>query len=163
MSAYIYKLSGPKKFTWMTVQEDAVADTSVICKVYHMKFWYKPCSCMGDDSKYQNKLSAQEDKTKQQFKDINVRYAIMTYEGRIAAPFNHGEYFGCHQVVAWKLHKDHDGKIIHPGVRNRVLFNDESHYNVWCKATLASKADILDHNKHEASLTYQQLKEQLLA
>jgi hypothetical protein len=100
---------------------------------------------MGDDSKYQNKLSAQEDKTKQQFKDINVRYAIMTYEGRIAAPFNHGEYFGCHQVVSWKLHKDHEGKIINPGVRNRVLFNDESYYNVWCKAVVASKADVKCH------------------
>ena len=142
MSAYIYKLTGPKKFTWMNVQEDAVADTSVTCKVYHMKFWYKPYASMEDDDKLQRKLMAQEDKTKEQFKDINVRYAIMTYDGRIAAPFNHGEFFGCHQVVAWKLHKNHEGKIIHPGVRNRVLFNDESIYNVWCKAVVASKMDI---------------------
>jgi hypothetical protein len=90
-------------------------------------------------------LMAQEDKTKEQFKDINVRYAIMTYDGRIAAPFNHGEFFGCNQVVAWKLHKNHEGKIIHPGVRNRVLFNDESIYNVWCKAVVSSKADVAHH------------------
>ena len=145
MSAYIYKLSGPKKFTWMNVQEDAVTDTSVTCKVYHMKFWYKPHAEMHADDKLQRKLSAQEDKTKCQFKDINVRYAIMTYDGRIAAPFNHGEFFGCHQVVAWKLHKNHEGKIIHPGVRNRVLFNDESIYNVWCKAVVSSKADVAHH------------------
>jgi hypothetical protein len=145
MSAYIYKLTGPKKFTWMNVQEDAVADTSVTCKVYHMKFWYKPYASMEDDDKLQRKLMAQEDKTKEQFKDINVRYAIMTYDGRIAAPFNHGEFFGCNQVVAWKLHKNHEGKIIHPGVRNRVLFNDESIYNVWCKAVVSSKADVAHH------------------
>ena len=145
MSAYIYKLTGPRKFTWMNVQEDAVADTSVTCKVYHMKFWYKPYASMEDDDKLQRKLMVQEDKTKEQFKDINVRYAIMTYDGRIAAPFNHGEFFGCHQVVAWKLHKNHEGKIIHPGVRNRVLFNDESIYNVWCKAVVSSKADVAHH------------------
>ena len=149
MSAYIYKLTHPNKFTWMNVQEDAVADTSIICKVYHMKFWYKPSLSMEHDDKLQRKLMAQEDKTKEQFKDINVRYAIMTYEGRIAAPFNHGEYFGCHQVVAWKLHKDHDGRIMHPGVRNRVLFNDESHYNVWCKAIVASKMDVKDAERDE--------------
>ena len=56
MSAYIYKLTGPKKFTWMNVQEDAVADTSVTCKVYHMKFWYKPYASMEDDDKLQRKL-----------------------------------------------------------------------------------------------------------
>ena len=145
MSAYIYKLTHPKKFTWMTVQEDAVVDTSVTCKVYHMKFWYKPHAGMETDGKLQRKLTAQEDKTKEQFKDTNVRYAIMTYDGRIAAPFNHGEFFGCHQVVAWKLHKNHEGKIIHPGVRNRVLFNDESIYNVWCKAVVSSKADVAHH------------------
>jgi len=27
-------------------------------------------------------------------------------------------------------------------VRNRVLFNDESYYNVWCKAVVASKQDV---------------------
>ena len=145
MSAYIYKLTHPNNFTWMNVQEDAVTDTSIICKVYHMKFWYKPSLSMEHDDKLQRKLMAQEDKTKEQFKDINVRYAIMTYEGRIAAPFNHGEFFGCHQVVAWKLHKNHEGKIIHPGVRNRVLFNDESIYNVWCKAVVSSKADVAHH------------------
>ena len=149
MSAYIYKLTHPNKFTWMNVQEDAVTDTSIICKVYHMKFWYKPSLSMEHDDKLQRKLMAQEDKTKEQFKDINVRYAIMTYEGRIAAPFNHGEYFGCHQVVSWKLHKDHDGRIMHPGVRNRVLFNDESHYNVWCKAIVASKMDVKDAERDE--------------
>ena len=149
MSAYIYKLTHPNKFTWMNVQEDAVADTSIICKVYHMKFWYKPSLSMEHDDKLQRKLMAQEDKTKEQFKDINVRYAIMTYVGRIAAPFNHGEYFGCHQVVSWKLHKDHDGRIMHPGVRNRVLFNDESHYNVWCKAIVASKMDVKDAERDE--------------
>ena len=126
----------------MNVQEDAVADTSVTCKVYHMKFWYKPHADMHADDKLQRKLTAQEDKTKMQFKDANVRYAIMTYEGRIAKPFNHGEFFGCHQVVAWKLHKDAEGKIMNPGVRNRVLFNDESYYNVWCKAVVASKQDV---------------------
>lgn len=144
MSAYIYKLTHPNKFTWMTVQEDAVADTHITYKVYHMKFWYKPHSGMEADGKLQRKLTAQEDKTKEQFEDTNVRYAIMTYEGHIAAPFNHGAYFGCHQVVAWKLHRDHDGRIMHLGVRNRVLFNDESHYNVWCKAIVASKEDVQD-------------------
>ena len=149
MSAYIYKLTHPKKFTWMTIQEDAVADTHITCKVYHMKFWYKPHAGMEDDGRLQRKLMAQEDKTKEQFEDMNVRYAIMTYEGRIAEPFNHGEYFGCHQVVSWKLHKDHDGRIMHPGVRNRVLFNDESHYNVWCKAIVASKQDVQDAVRDE--------------
>jgi len=143
MSAYIYKLQGPTRFSWMNVQVDS--DITVTVKVYHMKFWYKPCSCMEDDKKYQNKLSREESKTKQLFKDTDVRYAITTYDGDISKPFIHGDYFGCWQVVDWKRLKKIEGEIVeYPSGTNRILFNDESFSNVWCKAVLASKEDIYD-------------------
>ena len=144
MSAYIYKLTGPKKFTWMNIQVDA--DITTTRKVYHMEFWYKPYSGMEDDKKLQKKLSREEAKTKELFKDVDVEYAITTYEGNISKPFTHGDFFGCWQVVNWKNIKRHsDGEIVDhlPGT-NRILFNDESFSNVWHKAVLASKEDIYD-------------------
>jgi len=143
MSAYIYKLTNPKKFTWMRVQKDK--DTTSICKVYHMKFWYKPYAGMEEDEKLQKKLIREEAKTKELFKNVDVEYAITTYEGDISKPFIHGDFFGCWQVVAWKKIKRIDGDIVeHSTGTNRILFNDESFSNVWCKAVLASKEDIYD-------------------
>jgi len=38
-----------------------------------------------------------------------------------------------------------EGEIIdYPLNTNRILFNDESFSNIWCKAVLASKEDIYD-------------------
>jgi len=145
MSAYIYKLVNPKKFTWMRVQVDN--DTTAIHKVYHMQFWYKPYADMEDDKKLQKKLSREETKTKDLFKDVNVEYAITTYEGSISKPFSHGDFFGCWQVVSWKRLKRIAGDndiISYPAGTNRVLFNDESFSNVWHKAVLATKQDIVE-------------------
>ena len=120
--------------------------TTAIHKVYHIKFWYKPCSCMEDDKRYQNKLSREEMKTKKLFEGVDVEYAITTYEGDISKPFSHGDYFGCWQVVAWKKLKNIEGEIAcYPAGTNRILFNDESYSNVWHKALLADKEDIYDH------------------
>ena len=143
MSAYIYKLINPRKFSWMNIQVDA--DITSTCKVYHMEFWYKPYAGMEDDKKLQKKLSREEAKTKELFKDIDVEYAITTYEGNISKPFTHGDFFGCWQVVAWKKLKNIEGEIAgYPAGTNRILFNDESFSNVWHKAILASKEDIYD-------------------
>jgi len=152
MSAYIYKLIHPKKFTWMNVQfeTNGLAETK---PVYHLKFWYKPYSGMEDDKKLQKQLSREEKKTKELFKNIKVEYAILTFgwdqgKGGISKPFNHGEYFGCWQVVNWnKLRRN--GEIIDLddawlGNCNRVCFNDEAFDNVFHKAFLASKEDIVD-------------------
>ena len=129
----------------MRVQKDK--DTTSICKVYHMKFWYKPYADMEEDAKLQKKLSREEAQTKKLFEGVNVEYAITTYEGGISKPFTHGDFFGCWQVVAWKMIKRiHEGDIInYPAGTNRILFNDESLSNVWCKAVLADKEDIYDH------------------
>jgi len=128
----------------MNVQVDS--DISVTAKVYHMKFWYKPHAGMEDDNKLQNKLSREEAKTKKLFEHVDVEYAIIAYEGHdIGKPFVHGDFFGCWQVVAWKRLKNIQGEIIsYPAKTNRILFNDESFSNVWCKAALASKEDIYD-------------------
>jgi hypothetical protein len=143
MSAYIYKLKNPRKFSWMNVQVDA--DITSTCKVYHMEFWYKPYAGMEDDKKLQKKLSREEAKTKKLFEDVDVEYAITTYEGDISKPFIHGDFFGCWQVVAWKKLKNIEGEITdYPAGTNRILFNDESFSNVWHKAILASKEDIYD-------------------
>ena len=145
MSAYIYKLTSPEKFTWMRVQKDK--DTTSIHKVYHMKFWYKPYEGMEEDKKIQKKLSREEAQTKKHFEGMDVEYAITTYEGGISKPFTHGDFFGCWQVVAWKkVKRIYEGDIInYPAGTNRILFNDESLSNVWCKAVLADKEDIYDH------------------
>jgi hypothetical protein len=143
MSAYIYKLISPKKFNWMRVQVDN--DTTAIHKVYHMQFWYKPYAGMEDDKKLQKKLSREEAKTKELFRDVDVEYAITTYEGNISKPFSHGDFFGCWQVVAWKRLNNIEGEITsYPAGTNRILFNDESFSNVWHKAVLADKEDIVD-------------------
>ena len=143
MSAYIYKLTGPKKFTWMRVQVDK--DTTSIRKVYHMQFWYKPYSGMESDKKLQKQLSREEKKTKELFKDIDVEYAITTYEGRISKPFAHGDYFGCWQVVDWKRYRHvRDDRIIEFGDYNRICFNDEDFGNIWHKAVLATKEDVVE-------------------
>jgi hypothetical protein len=113
-----------------------------------MKFWYKPYAGMEDDKKLQKKLSREEAKTKDLFKDVDVEYAITTYEGNISKPFSHGDFFGCWQVVSWKRLKRIAGDsdiISYPAGTNRILFNDESFSNVWCKAVLADKEDIYDH------------------
>jgi hypothetical protein len=144
MSAYIYKLISPRKFTWMKVQVDS--NTTAIHKVYHMQFWYKPYADMEDDKKLQKKLSREEAKTKELFEGVDVEYAITTYEGSISKPFTHGDFFGCWQVVAWKKLKNIEGEIAsYPASTNRILFNDESFSNVWHKAVLADKEDIYDH------------------
>ena len=145
MSAYIYKLTSPKKFTWMRVQKDK--DTTSIHKVYHMKFWYKPYEGMEEDKKIQKKLSKEEAQTKKLFEGVDVEYAITTYEGGISKPFTHGDFFGCWQVVAWKkVKRIYEGDIInYPAGTNRILFNDESLSNVWHKAVMADKEDIYDH------------------
>ena len=148
MSAYIYKLIHPKKYTWMNVQFEAngLAETR---KVYHMEFWYKPYSGMEDDKKYQKQLIREEKKTKELFKNTIVEYAIITTcKGRLDKPFNHGEYFGCWQVVNWNKLK-RDNKIIDLdeawlGNCNRICFNDESFDNIYHKAALATKEDIVE-------------------
>jgi len=144
MSAYIYKLVSPKKFTWMRVQVDK--DTTSIKRVYHMKFWYKPYAGMEDDKKLQKKLSREEVKTKKLFEGVDVEYAITTYEGGISKPFTHGDFFGCWQIVNWRTLKNIEGEIAnYPAGNNRILFNDESFSNIWHKAVLADKEDIYDH------------------
>ena len=145
MSAYIYKLIKPSKSVWMKIQVDK--DTTIVRNVYHMKFWYKPYAGMEEDKKLQKKLSKEEAQTKKLFEGVDVEYAITTYEGGISKPFTHGEFFGCWQVVAWKkVKRIHEGDIInYPAGTNRILFNDESLSNVWCKAVLADKEDIYDH------------------
>jgi hypothetical protein len=143
MSAYIYKLIKPTKSIWMKIQVDK--DTTIVRNVYHMKFWYKPYAGMEEDEKLQKKLSREEAKTKKLFEDVDVEYAITTYEGDISKPFIHGDFFGCWQVVAWKKLKNIEGDIIsYPANTNRILFNDESFSNVWHKAVLADKEDIYD-------------------
>jgi len=127
----------------MKIQVDK--DTTIVRNVYHMKFWYKPYAGMEEDVKLQKKLSREEAKTKKLFEGVDVEYAITTYEGDISKPFTHGDFFGCWQVVAWKKIKRIDGDIVeHSPGTNRILFNDESFSNVWCKAVLASKEDIYD-------------------
>ena len=129
----------------MRVQVDN--DTTAIHKVWHMKFWYKPYAGMEEDKKLQNKLSREEKKTKELFKDVHVEYAITTYEGNISKPFSHGDFFGCWQVVSWKRLKRIAGDsdiISYPAGTNRILFNDESFSNVWHKAVLATKEDIVE-------------------
>jgi hypothetical protein len=144
MSAYIYKLIKPSKSVWMKIQVDS--NTTIIRNVYHMKFWYKPYAGMEEDKNLQKKLSREEAKTKELFKDVDVEYAITTYEGDISKPFIHGDFFGCWQVVAWKKLKNIEGEIAdYPAGTNRILFNDESFSNVWHKAVLADKEDIYDH------------------
>ena len=145
MSAYIYKLIKPSKSVWMKIQVDK--NTTIVRNVYHMKFWYKPYAGMEEDIKLQKKLSREEAKTKELFKDVDVEYAITTYEGDISKPFTNGDFFGCWQVVAWKkVKRIYEGDIInYPAGTNRILFNDESLSNVWCKAVLADKEDIYDH------------------
>ena len=143
MSAYIYKLIKPTKSIWMKIQVDG--DTTIVRNVYHMKFWYKPYPDMEEDKKLQKKLSREEAKTKELFKGVDVEYAITTYEGDISKPFIHGDFFGCWQVVAWKKLKNIEGEIAnYPAGTNRILFNDESFSNVWHKAVLADKEDIVD-------------------
>jgi hypothetical protein len=155
MSAYIYKLKNPRKFSWMRVQVDN--DTTSIRKVYHMQFWYKPYAGMEDDKKLQNKLSREEAKTKELFKDVDVEYAITTYEGDISKPFSHGDFFGCWQVVAWKKLKNIEGDIAgYPAGTNRILFNDESFSNVWHKAVLADKEDIYDQLTSPGTMVLEQ-------
>ena len=112
-----------------------------------MKFWYKPYEGMEEDKKIQKKLSREEAQTKKHFEGMDVEYAITTYEGGISKPFTHGDFFGCWQVVAWKkVKRIYEGDIInYPAGTNRILFNDESLSNVWCKAVLADKEDIYDH------------------
>jgi len=128
----------------MKIQTDS--DTTAICQVYHMKFWYKPYAGMEDDRKLQKKLSREESKTKKLFEGVDVEYAIATYEGGISKPLSHGDFFGCWQVVAWKKLKNIEGEITsYPADTNRILFNDESFSNVWYKAVLADKEDIYDH------------------
>jgi hypothetical protein len=128
----------------MKVQVDH--DATAIHKVYHMQFWYKPYAGMEDDKKLQKKLSREEARTKKLFEDVDVEYAITTYEGSISKPFSHGDFFGCWQVVAWKKLKNIEGEIIsYPANTNRILFNDESFSNVWHKAVLADKEDIYDY------------------
>lgn len=153
MSAYIYKLISPKNYTWMNVQfeSNGLAETK---KVYHLKFWYKPYSGMEDDKKLQNKLMREEKKTKELFKDTPVKYAILTFgwskgkEGSISKPFNHGEYFGCYQVINWnKLIRN--GEVVDLddvmlGNCHRICFNDEDFDNIYHKAYLASKEEIVD-------------------
>jgi hypothetical protein len=106
-----------------------------------MEFWYKPFSGMEGEKKIQKKLSKEEAKTKEQFKDVEVEYAITTYEGSISKPFTHGDYFGCWQVVNWKKVNVENNRVIEVTPYNRVLFNDETFNNVWHKAVLASKED----------------------
>jgi hypothetical protein len=142
MSAYIYKLISPKKFTWMRVQADK--DTTSIRKVYHMEFWYKPFSGMEEDKKLQKQLNREDKKTKALFEGIDVEYAITTYEGNISKPFAHGDYFGCWQVVNWKKCKFQDGRIEEYTLPGRIVFNDESGMNIWHKAVLASKEDVVE-------------------
>jgi hypothetical protein len=110
-----------------------------------MQFWYKPYAGMEEDKKLQKKLSREEKKTKELFKDVDVEYAITTYEGNISKPFTHGDFFGCWQVVNWKKAKVENNRVIEVTPYNRVLFNDESFNNVWHKAVLANKEDIYDH------------------
>jgi len=141
MSAYIYKLVSPKKFTWMRVQVDK--DTTSIRKVYHMQFWYKPYMVMENDKKFQKQLSREEAKTKKQFEGVDVEYAITAYEGKISKPFAHGDYFGCWQVVNWKRYR-RDDRIIEIGDYNRICFNDEDFGNIWHKAVLATKEDVVE-------------------
>jgi hypothetical protein len=101
---------------------------------------------MEEDKKLQKKLSREEARTKKLFEDVDVEYAITSYEGDISKPFIHGDFFGCWQVVAWKRLKNIEGEITsYPANTNRILFNDESFSNVWHKAVLADKEDIYDH------------------
>jgi hypothetical protein len=78
---------------------------------------------------------------------VDVEYAITTYEGSISKPFSHGDFFGCWQVVSWKRLKRIVGDsdiISYPAGTNRILFNDESFSNVWHKAVLATKEDVVE-------------------
>jgi len=152
MSAYIYKLVHPKKFTWMNVQFDPETEAHTK-KVYHLKFWYKPYSGMEDDKKFQRQLLREEKKTKELFKNVRVDYAILTFgwsksKKGICKPFVHGEYFGCYQVVNWnKIRRNNEIIDLDEawlGNCNRICFNDEAFDNIYHKAVLASKEDIVD-------------------
>lgn len=151
MSAYIYKLVSPKKFTWMDIQ---VSPTQSICsKVYHLKYWYKPAA-LPDYSDIKNyrkvcdKFTRQELKTRNDFKDVEVNYGIFVYskDKGIGSPITlPGEYFGIYQVIDMKSEK-------HAILENTITVNDENTNLKFYKAFPLNKDQIRRMKKDEESI-----------
>ena len=151
MSAYIYKLVGPKKFTWMDIQ---VSSTQSICsKVYHLKYWYKPAALpdYADIKNYRkvcDALTKQELKTRNDFKGVEVNYGIHVY-GRdrgIGAPIAlPGEYFGVYQVIDMKSNR-------HAMLDNTISINDEDMNLKYHKAFPLNKDQIRKMKKDEKEI-----------
>jgi len=151
MSAYIYKLVSPKKFTWMDIQ---ITPTQSICsKVYHLKYWYKPAA-LPDYSDIKNyrkicdALTKQELKTRNDFKGVEVNYGIHVY-GRdkgigspVALP---GEYFGVYQIIDMKSNR-------HAMLDNTISINDEDMNLKYYKAFPLNKEQIRKMKKDEKEI-----------
>lgn len=152
MSAYIYKLAGPNKFTWMDIQ---VAPAKAISsKVYHLKFWYKPAALpVYGTSHYRRVCDAftkQELKTRNDFKGIEVNYGIIV-SGRdrgIGTPHAFpGEYFGVYQVIDMKSNK-------HAMLDNIISINDEDSNLIYHKAFPLNKDQIKKMKEDEKTIRF---------
>jgi len=152
MSAYIYKVVSPNKFTWMDIQ---VTPTKSVCaKVFHLKFWYKPAAMPEWNTRYYRKvcdaLTRQEFKTKAAFKGIDINYGIIVSSRDRGIGTPHalpGEYFGVYQVIDMKSHQ-----LETYSFDNVISINDESSYLKYYKAFPLSKAQIKQMKKDEESI-----------
>ena len=150
MSAYIYKLVSPKKFTWMDIQ---VSSTQSICsKVYHLRYWYKPAALpiygTKDYRKTCDALTKQELKTRNDFKGVEVNYGIHVYSkdrgigSPVALP---GEYFGVYQIIDMKSNR-------HAMLDNIISTNDEDMNLKYYKAFPLNKDQIRKMKKDEKEI-----------
>jgi len=153
MSAYIYKLAGPNKFTWMDIQVDP---TKAICsKVYHLKFWYKPAALPDYfDTVYYRKqcdaLTKQELKTRNDFKGVEVNYGIIvsSKDKGIGSPHAFpGEYFGVYQVIDMKSNR-------HAMLDNIISINDEDTNLIYHKAFPLNKEQIRKMKEDEKTIRF---------
>lgn len=152
MSAYIYKLASPKKFTWMDIQ---VAPAKAICsKVYHLKFWYKPAALPCYSTKQYRKVcdafTKQELKTRNDFKGVDVCYGIIVSgkDRGIGTPHAFpGEYFGVYQVIDLKSNR-------HAMLDNIISINDEDTNLIYHKAFPLNKEQIRKMKEDEKTIRF---------
>lgn len=153
MSAYIYKLAGPKKFAWMDIQ---VTPTQSICsKVFYLKYWYKPAALpdYADTKNYRkvcDALTRQELKTRHAFKGLEVNYGIIVSDRDKGIGSPHalpGEYFGVYQVVDMKS----DRNAI---LDNNITINDEDMNLKYYKAFPLNKEQIRRMKEDEKTIKF---------
>jgi len=153
MSAYIYKLASPKKFTWMDIQ--VAPGKAISSKVYHLKFWYKPAALpdYADTRNYRkvcDALTRQELKTRNEFKGVEVNYGIIVSgkDRGIGSPHAFpGEYFGVYQVIDMKSDR-------HATLDNTISINDENNNLKYYKAFPLNKNQIKQMKKDEKAIRF---------